>query len=127
MDSHTEAQCPAGELHQASKHKNSGPVDSKPGNSGKMDFKRFSLYLEQVVVKGKNTDSLQYLMEKDHSTQLFAYYLLSVFGSATEALKSEGHSMTGNEEVVAFWAKFTSEGLAKEAAEEHLMMAFEHV
>ena len=83
--------------------------------------------LEHVVVKGKNTDSLQYLMETEDNTQLFAYYLLSVFGSVTEALKSEGHDMTGNEDVMALWAKYSIEGLTKVAAEEHLMMAFEHV
>ena len=71
-------------------------LDSKPGKSGKKDFKRFKLDLD-VVVKGKNTDSLRYLMETEDNTQLFAYYLLSVFGSVTEALKSEGHGMTGNE------------------------------
>ena len=35
--------------------------------------------------------------------------------------------MTGNVEVMARWARFSSEGMTKMAAEEFLMMAYEQV
>ena len=45
----------------------------------------------------------------------------------TEGQKSEGRRMAGNAEVMDLWAKFSSEGMTKVAAEEHLMMAQERI
>ena len=66
-------------------------------------------------------------METDDNTCLFVYFLLSRFGDVTEALKYRGHHMTGNVEVMALWARFSSEGMTKMAVEEFLMMAYEQV
>ena len=107
--------------------KSSDSGDSKPGKPGKKDFKWFKSDLAQAVVKGRNTDGLQYIIETDDNTHLYAYYLLFCFGSLTEALKAEGHHMTRNEEVMALWVKFTSEGLSRKDAEELLMVAYKNV
>ena len=79
------------------------------------------------MVEGKNTDDLLYVMEIEDNSHLFACYLLSIFGDFTEGYRSEGHRMAGNAEVMDLWARFSSESMNEKAAEEHLMMAFEHV
>ena len=131
MDSHSEAECFASLIRQANnKRKTSDAEDSKPGKSvrKKKNFKWFKHDIARVVVEGRNTDDLQYVMEIDDNSHLFACYLLSIFGDFTEGHSSEGHSMAGNAEVMDLWERFSSEGMnKKKAAEEHLMMAFEHV
>ena len=67
------------------------------------------------------------MLETDGYSHLFACYLLSVFGTFTEGQKSESHRMAGNAEVMDLLAKFSSEGMTKVAAEEHLMMAYERI
>ena len=131
-DSHTEAQCVAARFRQACKRKSSEGEDGKPGKLSvrkRKNFKRFKRDLDQVVVHGKNTDDLQYVRETDSYSisHLFACYLLSVFGTFSEGHQSASHCMAGNEEVMGLWAKFSSEGMTKQAAEEHLMMAYEHI
>ena len=79
------------------------------------------------MLQGKNTDDVQYVVETDGYSHHFTCYLLSVFGTLTEGQKSEGHRMAGNAEVMDLWAKFSSEGMTKLAAEEHLMMAYERI
>ena len=102
---------------QASKRKNSEGEDSKPGKSGKRkDFKRFKGDLAQVVIEGKCTDELQYIMETD-VTHLYACYLIACFGGVTEALRTEGHQMIGNQEVMDLWARFSGEGMSKMTSE----------
>ena len=88
-------------------------------------FKRFKPDLDQVVVHGKNTDDLQYVRKTDSYSHLFACYLLSVYGTFIEGHKSASHCMAGNEEVMGLWAKFSSESMTKQTAEEHLIMAYE--
>ena len=124
VDSHMEASNTASLFRQANKRKNSESEDSKPGKSGKRkNFKRFKSDLAQVVIKGKCTDELQYTMETDDVTHLYACYLIACFGGITEALRTEGHQMIGNQEVMDLWARFSGEGMSKMAAEEHLRMA----
>ena len=76
------------------------------------------------MLQGRNTDDVQYVLETDGYSHLFACYLLSVFGTFTEGQKSEGHRMAGNAKVMDLWAKFSSEGMTK-VTEEHLMKAYE--
>ena len=83
VDSHSEAECFASLIRQDNnKRKNSDAEDSKPGKSvrKKKNFKKFKHGIAQVVVEGKNTDDLQYVMEIDDNSHLFACYLLSIFG-----------------------------------------------
>ena len=130
VDSHSEAECFASLIRQANnKRKNPDAEDSKPGKSvrKKKSFKRFKHDIAQVAVEGRNTDDLQYVMEIDDNSHLFACYLLSIFGDFTEGHSSEGHSMAGNADVMELSARFSSEGMNKTAAEEHWMMVFEHV
>ena len=74
-DSHAVAQCVAARIRHASKRKNSDGEDRKPGNvtiRKKKNFKKFRGDLEQVVVKGKNTDDVQYVKKADSLCVLFA-------------------------------------------------------
>ena len=85
-DSHIEGQCVAARIRQACKRKSSAGENSKPGNVSirkKKNFKRFKHDLQQVVLQGKNTDDVQYVLETDGYSHLFACYLLSVFGTFT--------------------------------------------
>ena len=68
------------------------------------------------MVKGRNTDDVQYLKEADSYPHLFACYLLSAFGIFTEGKKSASHCMAGNKEVIDLWEKFSSEGMTKMAS-----------
>ena len=105
---------------------NSAGEDSKPGKSGKKkNLKRFKSDLAQVVIEGKCTDELQYIMETDDVTHFYACYLITCFGGITEALRTD--QMIGNQDVMDLWARFSGEGMIKMAAEEHLRMACEHV
>ena len=79
------------------------------------------------MVNGKNTDDVQYVKEADSYSHVFACYLLSAFGTFTEGQKSASHCMAGNKEVMNLWAKFSSEGITKMSAEEHLMMTYERI
>ena len=104
LDSHTEVQCLA--------------------SVRKKNFKRFKHDLAQVVIEGKLTDDLQYVMGTDDNSDLYACHLLSAFGDFAEGHSSEGHRMAGNAEVMELWARFSGEGMSKMAAEEHLKMAY---
>ena len=102
-DSHAEAHCVAARIRHASKRKSSDGEDSKPGNvtiRKKKNFKEFRRDLEQVVVKGRNTDDVQYMKEADSYSHLFACYLLSAFGTFTEGQMSASHCMAGNKEIL---------------------------
>ena len=84
VDSHSGEECFAALIKQV-KRKNSDTEDSEPGKfkveiKKKRTFKNFKRDLEQVVIKGRSTDGLQYVMEVDNSPSDFALYLLSVFG-----------------------------------------------
>ena len=49
-------------------------------------------------------------METDDVTHPYACYLFTCFGGITEALRTEGHQMIGNQEVMDLWARFSGEG-----------------
>ena len=66
----------------------------------KRTFKRFKRDLEQVVIKGRSTDGLQYVMGVDNSPSVFAPYLFSVFGDFARSHSAEGHQMGDNAEVM---------------------------
>ena len=86
VDSHSEAECFASFIRQANnKRKNSDAEHSKPGKSvkKKKNFKRFKHDIARVVVEGRNTDDLQYVVEVDDNSHLFACYLF-IFGGFTE-------------------------------------------
>ena len=90
-------------------------------------FKRFRHDLEQVVIRGKCTSGLQYILETDNYASLCAYYLLSVFGDFTWAHGAESHKMTHNLEVMDLYVQYSSKGMNKESAEEYLLKAYEQV
>ena len=86
-DTHTESQCPAFSDRNANKRKISDGEVSKSGKISikkKKSFKRFGQDLHRVVVEGRKTDDLQYVMETDDNSHLFECYLVSVFGDYTQ-------------------------------------------
>ena len=120
VDSHSEEECFAALIKQV-KRKNSDNEDSELGKfkaeiKKKMTFKKFKRDLELVVIKGRSTDGLQYIMEVDNSLSVFALYLLSVFGDFARSHSAEGHQMGVNAEVMDLWAHYSSEGLSKISA-----------
>ena len=128
VDSHSEEECFAALIMQV-KRKNSDIEDSEPGEfkvevKKKRAFKKFKRDLEQVVIKRRSTDGLQYVMEVDNSPSVFALYLLSVFGDFARSHSAEGHQMGDNAEVMDLWTRYSSEGLSKISAEELLMKAY---
>ena len=131
MDSHSEEKCFAALIKQV-KRKNSDIEDSDPGKfkveiKKKRTFKKFKRDLKQVVIKGRSTNGLQFVMEVDNSPSVFALYLLSVFGDFARSHSAEGHQMGDNAEVMDLWARYSSEGLRKISAEELLMKSYEQV
>ena len=71
VDSHSEEGRFAALIKQV-KRKNSDIEDSEPGKfkveiKKKRTFKKFKRDLEQVVIKGRSTDGLQYVMEVNNS------------------------------------------------------------
>ena len=108
VDSHSVEECLFAVTKQNNKTKNPDSEDSKPGKvriRKEVNFKRFKSDLEQIVVDGKTTDWLQYVMEMENSSKFYVLYLLSVFGDFDEAHSTPGLYMAGNSEVMEFWAK----------------------
>ena len=93
----------------------------------KKNFKRFKHDLEQVVIKGKCTNGLQYILETDHNARLCACYLLSIFGNFIGAHGAESHKVADNLEVMDLWARYFGIGMDKESAEEFLLRFYEQV
>ena len=114
MDSHTEAHL--GKL-QREKTLAMRTVSQVSLLKKKKSFKKFKRDRAQVMIQGKDIDDLQYVMETDCNSHLFACYLLSVFGGFAEGHKSEAHHMSGNSEVMDLWVRFSSELMSKMAAE----------
>ena len=122
-DSHSDADRPAASPEQTNKRKNPDAEDSKHGKVAvrkKKSFKRFRHDLEQVVIRGKCTSGLQYILETDHKN-LYASYLLSVFGDFAGAHGTVSHKMADNPEVMDLWEQYSGE----ETAEEALRMTYE--
>ena len=115
-------------IKQINKKKHTDTEYSKPGNDSiekRNTFKRFKQDLEQVVLKGKITGGLQYVLEIDNSASICAYYLLSIYSDYAGRHSQDGECMADNTEVMELWQKFSGEGLDKESTEEHLLMKYE--
>ena len=130
VDSHSVEECLFAVTKQNTKRKNPDSEDSKPGKvriRKEVNFKRFKSDLEQIVVDGKTTDELQYVMEMENSSKLYVLYLLSAFADFDEAHSMPGLYMTGNSEVMELWGKHSGEGMTKMAVEELLRVACEQI
>ena len=131
LDSHSEEECFAALIKRV-KRKDSDTENSDPGKfkveiKKKRTFEKFKHDLKQVVIKGRSTDGLQYVIEVDNSPSVFVPHLLSVFGDYARSHSAEGHQMGDNVEAMDLWACYHNEGLSKISAEELLMMAYEEV
>ena len=130
MNSHSDAECPAASSKQTIRRKNLDAEDSKQGKGAvrkRKSFKRFKHDLEQVVIKGRCPDGLQYILETTNNASLYAYYLLSVFGDYFGPHHVESHGMGDNLEIMDLWAKYSIKGMSKISAEKYLLKAFQQV
>ena len=80
-----------------------------------------------MVVDGRKTDDLQYVMETDDNSHLFACCLVSVFGDYAQGHPSNDHHMAGNKEVMDLWARLSDKVLMIVAVDEQLKTAYRHV
>ena len=71
-----------------------------------------------MVVDGRKTDDLQYVMETDDNSHLFACCLVSVFGDYARGHPSNDHHMAGNKEVMDLWARLSDKVLMIVAVDE---------
>ena len=88
------------------------------------NFKTFMQDLHQVVIEGKRTDDLHYVMEMGDNSRIYAYFC------CTSLVTSPGvrdHYMFENKEVMALWEEFTHDGMTRVTAEDHLMWAYAKV
>ena len=90
------------------KRKNSDTEDSESGKFKVEIKKKFKRDLEQVVIKGRSTGGLQFVMEVNTGPSVFALYLWSVFGDFPRSHSAEVHQMGDNAEVMDLWAHYSS-------------------
>ena len=124
-DSHTDVQCTASSGRNAIDRKSSDGEDSKSCKISirkRKNFKRFRQDLHQVVIEGKRTDDLQYVMEMGDNSRIYAYFLLYIFVDFTRSHRN--HYMFENKKVMALWEEFTHDGMTRVTAEDHLMWAY---
>ena len=125
-------ECTTALFKQVTRRKLHSVGDSKPGKEEasikrRKTFKRFKHDLEQVVLKGRCTEKLQYGTKTDDTLSIFASYLLSIFGDFVEAHSVQGHQMANNPEVMDIWACYSGEDMTKITANKHLMKIYEFV
>ena len=91
------------------------------------DFSRFKGDLESVVLRGNNNMDVQYVMEIDDSSELYATYLVSRYSNRATALTAKNFYMTKNEKVMTLWMKFSSEGMTRMDANERLRKYYDQI
>ena len=117
VNSHSEEECMASVIEEANKKAFSTGVGKK-GKKNNVTFKKFKSDLELVVLRGKNTDGVQYVREMGDRIEAFALYLFLIFGDYTCADRGEIR-MSGNQEVMDLW-RWCSKSMDKTAAKDRL-------
>ena len=81
------------------------------------------------MLRGKNNVDLcvRYVMEGNESSQMYATYLVSHFSNRATASSVKGFYMADNEEVMAIWVKFSSEGMTRIDTYEHLRVFYDRI
>ena len=117
VNSHSEEECTASVIKEANKK----ALSTRGGNKGKdnkISFKKFTSDLELVVMRGRNTDGVQYILEMGSRKEAYALYLIHTFGEYTRADRKEFHMAVGRE-VMDLWRRY-SKSMDKTAAEDRL-------
>ena len=116
VNSHSQEECTASVIKEANKKALSTGVSNK--GKKKITYRRFKTDLELVVMRGKNTDGVQYILEMGDRKEACALYLFLTFGEYTRADRNEVH-MSGSREVMDLWRRF-SKSMDRTAAEDRL-------
>ena len=124
VNSHSEEECTASVIKEANKKALSTGAGKK-GKKNSVTFRKFESDLELVVMRGKNTDGVQYILEMGDRKEAYALYLLIIFGDYTRADRNELR-MSGNREVMDLWRRY-SKSMDKTAAEDHLHTIHSHL
>ena len=117
VNSHSEEECTASVIKEANKKALSTGVGNK-GKKNKVMYRKFKSDLELVVMRGKNTDGVQYILEMGDRKEAYAFYLFLTFGEYTRADHNEVH-MSGSREVMDLWRRY-SKSMDRTAAEDCL-------
>ena len=123
-NSHPEEGCTASIIKKANK-KALSAGDSKKTGKGKITFKKFKSDLDLVVMRGRNTDSVQYIWELKESELTYAVYLFFTYGDYARAEKCD-FLMLGNRVVMDHWKRL-SKTMDKSAAEDHLREVYNQI
>ena len=119
VNSHSEEECMASVIKEANKKPFfPTPVESAKKNS--VTYRKFRSDLELVVMRGKNTDGVRYILEMGDREEAYALYLFSIFGDYTRAEHKDVHMM-GNQEVMDLCRRY-SKSMDETAAEDRLHM-----
>ena len=123
-DSHSEEECTASIIDKANK-KALSTEDRKKRNKGKVTFKQFTNHLDLVVMRGNNTDEVQYIRELSEGDQVFALYLLFTYGDYAGA-QHRDFPVSENQDVMELWRRL-SRTMDKTAAEERLLGIYDQL
>ena len=116
-DSHSEEGCTASIIDKATK-KALSTEDGKKSRKGKVACRKFKNDFDLVVMRGRNTDEVQYIQELSEREHAFAVYLLFTYGDYARA-QHRGFPMSGNRVAMDLW-RWLSKTMDKTAAEECL-------
>ena len=117
VNSHSEEECTASVIKKANKKALSTGVSNK-GKKNKITYRKFRSDLELIVMRGKNTDGVQYILEMGDRKEAYAFYLFLTFGEYTRADRNEV-DMSGGQEVMDLRRRY-SKSMDRTAAEDRL-------
>ena len=117
VNSHSEEECTASVIKEANK-KALSTGDGRKGKKYSVTYKKFRSDLELVVMRGKETDGVRYILEMGGREEAYALYLYSIFGRYTRAECKDVY-MSGNREVMDLWRRY-SKSMDKTAVGESL-------
>ena len=102
---HPEEGCTASIIKKANK-KALSTGDSKKTGKGKITYRKFKSDLDLVVVRGRNMESVQYILESKERELAYAMYLLFTYGDYARA-ENRDFLMSGNQAVMDHWKRLS--------------------
>ena len=116
-NSYPEERCTASIIKKANKKALSTGSSKKTGK-GKVTYRKFKSDLNLVVMRGRNTESVQYVVELSEREHAYAVYLLCTYGDYARA-ENRDFLVSRNRVVMDHWKRL-SKTMDKPAAEERL-------
>ena len=116
-DSHSEEGCTASVIKKANK-KALSTGGGKKVTKSKGTYKKFLDHLDLVVMRGRNTDAVQYIHELSDRDNVYALYLLRTYGDYART-DHRDFRMSGNRDVMDLWKRI-SRTMDKDAANNRL-------